>query len=48
MDAVLELIKIKPSALHLVFTGRDVRPEIIEIADVVTEMKEAKHPYKKG
>ena len=48
LDAVLDLIKMKPSALHLVLTGRDVRPEIIEIADVVTEMKEIKHPYKQG
>jgi len=48
LEAVLELIKIKPSALHLVLTGRDVCPEIIEIADLVTEMKEIKHPYKKG
>lgn len=48
MDAALELIKIKPTALHLVLTGRDVRPEIIELADLVTEMKEIKHHYKKG
>jgi len=48
VEAVLELIKIKPPALHLVLTGRDVRPEIVEIADLVTEMKEIKHPYKKG
>ncbi len=48
LDAVLELIKIKPSALHLVLTGRDVCPEIIELADLVTEMKEIKHHYKKG
>lgn len=48
VESVLELIKIKPPALHLVLTGRDVRPEIIEAADLVTEMKEIKHPYKKG
>ena len=48
LDAVLELIKIKPTALHLVLTGRDVCPEIIELADLVTEMKEIKHHYKKG
>lgn len=48
LESVLELMKLKPSALHLVLTGRDVRPEIIEIADLVTEMKEIKHPYKKG
>lgn len=48
LEAVLELLEIKPAALHLVLTGRDVRPEIIEKADLVTEMKEIKHPYKKG
>lgn len=48
LEAVLELIKMKPTPLHLVLTGRDVCPEIIEIADLVTEMKEIKHPYKQG
>ena len=48
LETVLELIKIKPVSLHLVLTGRDVRSEIIELADLVTEMKEIKHPYKKG
>ncbi len=48
LEAVLELLEIKPAGLHLVLTGRDVRPEIIEKADLVTEMKEIKHPYKKG
>ena len=47
-DAVLELVKSKPEALHLVITGRNARPELIEIADLVTEMKEIKHPYQKG
>ncbi len=44
----LELIGLKPNQLHLVLTGRDVRPEIIDCADLVTEMKEIKHPYKQG
>ncbi len=48
LEAVLKLLEDKPSALHLVLTGRDVRPEIIDKADLVTEMKEIKHPYKKG
>lgn len=48
LEAVLNLLEDKPSALHLVLTGRDVRPEIVEKADLVTEMKEIKHPYKKG
>jgi cob(I)alamin adenosyltransferase len=47
-DAVLALVKSKPEALHLVITGRNARPELIEIADLVTEMKEIKHPYQKG
>ncbi len=47
-DDMLELVKSKPEALHLVITGRNARPELIEIADLVTEMKEIKHPYQKG
>lgn len=47
-EAVLELVKTKPANLHLVITGRDAIPELIEMADLVTEMKEVKHPYKKG
>jgi cob(I)alamin adenosyltransferase len=34
--------------LHLVLTGREANPAIIDKADLVTEMKEIKHPYKKG
>ncbi len=47
-EAVLELLAVKPPLLHLVLTGRDARQEIIDKADLVTEMKEIKHPYKKG
>jgi cob(I)alamin adenosyltransferase len=35
----------KPKMLHLVITGRDALPELIEYADLVTEMREIKHPY---
>ena len=45
---VLELIKLKPSALNLVLTGNHAKKEIIELADLVTEMKEIKHPFKSG
>lgn len=45
---VLSLISEKPPAVHLVLTGRDARPEIIEAADLVTEMREIKHPYRAG
>ena len=45
---ILELIKIRPPQMHLVFTGRDALPELIEVADLVTEMKLIKHPFQKG
>ena len=47
-EDVIELIKNKPENLNLVLTGNHVKPEIIEIADLVTEMKEIKHPYQLG
>ena len=48
LDKVLELMKKKPKHVELVLTGRYAPKEIIEIADLVTEMKEIKHPFKKG
>lgn len=45
---VLDLINTKPDNLHLVLTGRNAKPEIIEQANLVTEMKEIKHPFKEG
>jgi cob(I)alamin adenosyltransferase len=38
----------KPEDLHLVITGREAPAALIEYADLVTEMKEIKHPYEKG
>jgi cob(I)alamin adenosyltransferase len=35
----------KPKMLHLIITGRDALPELVEYADLVTEMREIKHPY---
>jgi cob(I)alamin adenosyltransferase len=48
LEKVLELIKNKPEHVELVLTGRYAPGEIIEVADLVTEMREIKHPYKKG
>ena len=48
MEQVHELLDKKPEGLHLVFTGRDAHPELIERADLVTEMKAIKHPFDKG
>jgi cob(I)alamin adenosyltransferase len=45
---VIELIRNKPKHVELVLTGRYAPDEIIEAADLVTEMREVKHPYNKG
>ena len=45
---VLELLSQKPADLHLVLTGRDALPAVIDRADLVTEMKLIKHPFQKG
>jgi len=38
----------KPAELHLIITGRDAPQELIDYADLVTEMREIKHPYARG
>ncbi len=48
IDNVLKMIKNKPKHVELILTGRCTSDKIIEAADLVTEMKEVKHPYKKG
>jgi len=48
LEKVLELIKNKPKHVELVLTGRNAADEIVEAADLVTEMKEIKHPFSKG
>ena len=45
---IIKIIKEKPFELDLVLTGRNVKDEIVELADLVTEMKEIKHPFKSG
>ena len=48
LDGVLELINDKPEKLELVLTGRYAHPELVKVADLVTEMLEIKHPYQQG
>ena len=48
LDDVIDLIKSQPSELDLVLTGNHAVEEVIELADLVTEMKEIKHPFKSG
>lgn len=45
---ILDLIAMKPENLELIITGRGALPEIIDKADLVTEMKDIKHYYDKG
>jgi cob(I)alamin adenosyltransferase len=47
-DDVIRLIKDKPSHVELILTGRYADSRLIELADLVTEMKKVKHPYDKG
>ena len=48
LGEVLDALKHKPSRTHVVITGRNARPELIELADLVTEMKLLKHPFRSG
>jgi cob(I)alamin adenosyltransferase len=48
VEDLLKIIDKKPDDLEIVITGRNAMPEIIERADLVTEMKEIKHYYHKG
>jgi len=45
---VIDMIKSKPAELDLVLTGNHATKEVVELADLVTEMKEIKHPFKSG
>lgn len=45
---VLDLLDTKSSKTHLILTGRNAHPLVVERADLVTEMREVKHPFQKG
>ena len=48
LDEVLEVLRNKPRDLHVIVTGRNAKDELIEMADLVTEMTEIKHPFRAG
>ena len=48
LDEVLAALRSKPRDLHVIVTGRNAKDELIEIADLVTEMTEIKHPFRSG
>ena len=47
-EEVVSFLKQKPEPLHIIITGRDADDKLIDLADLVTEMKEIKHPYQNG
>ena len=48
LDEVLAALRDKPRDLHVVVTGRNAKPELIDLADLVTEMTQIKHPFREG
>jgi len=47
LDQVLRILEKRPPALHLIMTGRSAHPDIIAVADTVSEVREIKHAYRK-
>jgi len=47
-DTVAEALTRRPEDVHVLLTGRNAHPRLVEAADLVTEMKEIKHPFQKG
>ncbi len=48
VEEVVDVLKAKPHMLHIAITGRDAKPELIEVADTVTEMRLVKHAFEAG
>jgi cob(I)alamin adenosyltransferase len=47
-EPVAAALKAKPEELHVILTGRNAHPSLVELADTVTEFREVKHAYQKG
>jgi cob(I)alamin adenosyltransferase len=45
---VVETLKARPEMVHVILTGRNAHPTLVEIADTVTEMRQVKHAYEGG
>jgi len=48
VDEVLDVLRHRPETVHVVLTGRDIPQELIDFADVATDVREIKHHLKKG
>ena len=47
-EMVVDALRDRPERIHVICTGRNAHAKLVELADLVTEMKEVKHPYSKG
>ncbi|MBA8818933.1 cob(I)yrinic acid a,c-diamide adenosyltransferase [Ochrobactrum sp. P6BS-III] len=48
VEEIVEVLKAKPEMKHVIVTGRNAKDELIEVADLVTEMEMIKHPFRSG
>ena len=48
IDEIVAFLKTRPLTKHICITGRNAKPELLELADLVTEFEEVKHPFKAG
>jgi cob(I)alamin adenosyltransferase len=48
LEQVLDILRKKPPLMHMILTGRDAHPKVIELADTVSEIHEIKHAFRKG
>ena len=48
LDEVIETLQNKPEMTHVIVTGRNAKEDLIEIADLVTDMTMVKHPFRSG
>ena len=47
-EGVMDALRRKPEMVHVILTGRNAHPSIVECADLVTEMREVKHHHRDG
>lgn len=48
VEEIIEVLKAKPEMKHVIITGRNAKDELMEAADLVTEMEMIKHPFRSG
>lgn len=48
LEEILDVLRRKPEMTHVIITGRNAKDELIEMADLVTEMEMVKHPFRSG